>query len=201
MRRKVHRYSNEFSIGSENFQLTYATYFLTNESLAVYILCHHAIRSLHQKHTELGVGIVGISSILIGTKIADSHILGVVSVGMTARGNESVCRIVGAGKGTVREHITIEVIAYGVAVERDQTVVGVILEAAIGGYGYVACCIVVEGLGRYHRVIAELLDSSRSNPAETIISITQFGRSCKHQEKTAAPESAAEKIIDNCDSR
>ena len=87
---------------------------------------------------------------------------------------------VGAGKGTVREHIAVKVIAYGVAVERDQTVVGVILEAAIGCRGYVACCIVVEGFGRYNRVIAELLDSSRSDSAEIIISITHFGRICKY---------------------
>ena len=99
---------------------------------------------------------------------------------MTARRDESVCRIVGAGKGTVGKHIAFEVIAYGVAVERDQTVVGVILEAAVGCRGYVACCIVVEGLGRYHRVIAELFDSSRSDPAEIIISITHFGRICKY---------------------
>ena len=55
-----------------------------------------------------------------------------------------------------------------------------------------AICFPVEGLGRYHRVIAEFLDSSRSDLAETIISITHFGRICKYQEKTAAPESAAE---------
>ena len=102
---------------------------------------------------------------------------------MTARRNESVGRIVGAGKRTVREHIAIKVIAYGVAIERDQTVVGVILEAAIGCRGYVAGYIVVEGLGRYHRVIAELLDSSRSDSAEIIISITHFGRICKYQDK------------------
>ena len=98
----------------------------------------------------------------------------------------------GAGKGTVREHIAVEVVAYSVAIEAYQAVVGVILEAAIGCRGYVTCCIVVEGLGRYNRVIAELLDSSRSDSAEIIISITHFGRICKHQEKTAAPESAAE---------
>ena len=108
---------------------------------------------------------------------------------------EISCRIVGTGKRTVREHIAVKVIAYGIAVERDQTVVGVIPEATIGCRGYVACCIVVEGLGRYHRVIAELLDSSRSDPAETIISITHFGRICKYQEKTAAPESAAEHCV------
>lgn len=68
---------------------------------------------------------------------------------------------------------------YGVAAPRDQTVVGVILEATVGCRGYVTCCIVVEGLGRYHRVITELLDSPCSNSAEIIISITHFGRICK----------------------
>ena len=130
------------------------------------------------------------------SKIADSYVLGIVGIGMTAGRRESVCRIVGAGKGTVREHIAVKVIAYGVAIERDQTVVGVILEATVGCRGYIACCIVVEGLGRYNRVIAELLDSSRSDPAETIISITHFCRICKClNRKTAAPESAAGHIL------
>ena len=177
----------------EVIDLERTAYFFTDESLAVYILSYHAVSSLHQKHTELGIGIVGIGCILISAKITDSYVFRVVSIGMTACGNESVGRIVIAGKETVREHITVKVIAYGVAVERDQTVVGVILEAAIGGCGYVTRCIVVEGFGRYHRVFAELLDSSRSESAEIIISITHFGRICKYQEKTAAPESAAEK--------
>ena len=108
---------------------------------------------------------------------------------MTASRNESICRVIDAREGTVGEHIAVEVIAYRISVERDQTVVGVILEAAIGCRGYVTCCIVVEGLGRYHRVIAELLDSSRSDPAETIISITHFGRICKTQnEKQPHPK-------------
>ena len=154
----------------------------------VYILSYHIVSSLHQKHTELGVSVVGIGSVLIFTKISDSYVFCVVGVGMTARRNESVCRIVGAGKGTIREHIAVKVIAYSISVERDQTVVGVILEAAIGCRGYVACCIIVEGLGRYHRVIAELLDSSRSDSAEIIISITHFGRICKYQEKNSRPE-------------
>lgn len=98
---------------------------------------------------------------------------------MTAGRNEFIRRIVEAGQGTVREHIAVEVIAYGVAVERDQAVIRVILEAAVGGRGYVACCIVVKGLCRNDRVITELLDSPCSNSAETIISITHLGRICK----------------------
>ena len=73
-----------------------------------------------------------------------------------------------------------EVVAYSVTVVRDQMVVGVIPEAAVRCRGYVTRRIVVEGLGRYHRVIAELLDSSRSDSAEIIISITHFGRICKY---------------------
>jgi hypothetical protein len=53
------------------------------------------------------------------------------------------------------------------------------LETAVGRRGYVACCIVVEGYGRKHRVVTELLDSSRSYSVETIISITHFVRICK----------------------
>ena len=124
--------------------------------------------------------VVGIGSVFTCTEIADTNISGIVGVGMTARSNQPISGIISAGKGTIREHIAVKIIAYGVAIERDQTVVGVILEAAVGGRGYVTCCIVVEGLGRYHRVIAELLDSSRSDSAEIIISITHFGRICKY---------------------
>jgi len=105
---------------------------------------------------------------------------------MTARRNESVCGIIRAGQGTVREHIAVEVIAYGVTVERDQTVVGVIDKCRI-----IVCTrniarrIVVEGLGRYNRIVAELLDSSRSDSAEIIISITQFGRIGKYLDENS----------------
>ena len=51
---------------------------------------------------------------------------------------------------------------------------------AVGDCQYVARCIVVEGLGRYNRIVTELLDGSRSYSAETIISVTPFGRICKY---------------------
>ena len=107
---------------------------------------------------------------------------------------------VGAGKGTVREHITVKVIAYGVAVERDQTVVGVILEVAVRCGGYVTRRVITERFGGNDRVIAELLDSSRSHSAETIISITHFGRICKyfHQKH---PHSVGVKSIANSNIR
>ena len=101
--------------------------------------------------------------------ITNSRVLCVVSVGITTRINEPVRRIVGEGKGAVREHIAVKVITYSISVERDQPVVGIIPEAAVRCRGYITCCIVVEGLGRYHRVIAELLDSSRSDSTEIII--------------------------------
>ena len=59
---------------------------------------------------------------------------------------------------------------YGVAAPRNQTVVGIILEATVGCRGYVTCCIVVEVLGRNNRVITELLDSPCSNSAEMVLS-------------------------------
>ena len=100
---------------------------------------------------------------------------------MTARRNESVGRIVGAGKGTVREHIAVKIVAYSVAVKRDQTVIRIVCKTTVRCIGYVTRRIVAEGLGRYHRVIDELLDSSRSDPAEIIISITYLGRICKYK--------------------
>ncbi len=69
----------------------------------------------YKKHTRLGISVVGID--------------------MTTCRNESVSGIVGAGKGIVREHITVKVVAYRISVERDQTVVGVILEAAVWSRG------------------------------------------------------------------
>ena len=47
-----------------------------------------------QKHSPeilAGVGVVGVGSILICTKVADSHILGVVGVGMTVSGDKPIC--------------------------------------------------------------------------------------------------------------
>ena len=164
----------------EVIDLERTAYFFTDESLAVYILSYHAVSSLHQKHTELGIGIVGIGCIFISAKITDSYVFRVVSIGMTACGNESVGRIVIAGKETVREHITVKVIRYCITVIRGKSIVCIINKARISRSACnITCGIVVEGFGRYHRVVAELLDSSRSDPAETIISITHFGRICK----------------------
>lgn len=120
---------------------------------------------------------------------------------MTAGRNEFIRRIVGAGKGTVREHITVKIIAYGVAVERDQAVIRVILEAAVGGRGYVACCIVVKGLCRNDRVITELLDSPCSNSAEAIISITHLGRICKYLDEKQPHPKVRLNIVYKCFSR
>ena len=99
---------------------------------------------------------------------------------MTTRTQESVCGVIGAGKGTVREHIAVEVIAYRVATERGQTVIGIIRKAAIGRVGNVACRVVGEGFGRNYSIITQLLDGSCRYSTEVIISITQFGRICKY---------------------
>lgn len=61
---------------------------------------------------------------------------------MTACGNEPVSRIIGAGEGTVREHISVKVIAYRVAVKYCKSVVGIIYKTVIGCIGYVTCSVV-----------------------------------------------------------
>ena len=164
-----------------------AVYFLTDKSLTVYILCSDTTRCLAKRHIEFGVGVVGIGRIFLCAKVADSHILGVIGVGMTAVRGQSVCRVIGVRTNTVARHIAVHVIGYSVAVKYNKSVIGVILEAAVGSVGDVSCCIVVEGFGRNHRVIAELLDSSRSYSAEIIISITHFGRICKYLDKKRPP--------------
>ena len=139
--------------------------FLGDESQTVHVLGGDAVGRLAEKSAQFAVGVVGVLRVVSGAKVANTHVLCVVSICVTARRNESVCRVVGAGKRTVREHITVEVIAYGVAVEYGQTVVGIILEATLRSIGNVARCIVVECLGRNDGVIAELLDRSRSYSA------------------------------------
>ena len=78
---------------------------------------------------------------------------------MTAGRNESVGRIVGAGQGTVREHITVEVIAYGVAVEYGQTIIGVIQEAGIRRIGDVARSVILVNVRRA-RIVVKVDDTS-----------------------------------------
>ena len=65
--------------------------------------------------------------------------------------NKSVSRVVSTVEKAVRRHI------------------------AVLGRGYVACRDIAECFGRNHRIAAELFDSSRSDSAEIIISITHFG--------------------------
>ncbi len=83
-------------------------------------------------------------------------------------------------------NIAVKVIAYRIAVERDQAVVRIIPEAAVGGRGYVDCCIIAEDFGRNYGIITGLLDSPLSYSAEIIIRVAHFGRICKHEEKTTA---------------
>ena len=77
-----------------------------------------------------------------------------VIICVSACRDESVCRVVRAGKGTVREHIAVKVIAYVVAVELSQAVVRVILEAALGSIGDITCRVVGEGFRRNDCAVA-----------------------------------------------
>ena len=99
---------------------------------------------------------------------------------MTVGRNKAVRGVVSKALDTVVQHISVEVVAYGISVKYRQTVVDIVSKAAVRRIGDIARCIVVEGLGRYNRVITELLDRSRSYSAEIIISITHFGTICKY---------------------
>ncbi len=81
-----------------------------------------------------------------------------------------------ADYGAVEDHIAIEVVAHSSSVERDQTVIGVIIEAAIGSIDNITCRVIAELLGGNDRIVTRILDYSRSNSAETVISITHLGR-------------------------
>ena len=99
---------------------------------------------------------------------------------MTACGDQSVCGVIGAGKGTVRQHIAVKVVADSVAVKTCQTVVGVILEAAVRSTCNITRRVIAEGLGGNDRIIGKIFDRSRRDSAQVIISITQFGRIFKY---------------------
>ena len=54
---------------------------------------------------------------------------------MTAGRNEFIRRIVGAGKGTVREQVAVKVVAYAVSVKHYQPVVCIVCKAAVRRIG------------------------------------------------------------------
>lgn len=80
---------------------------------------------------------------------------------------------VGAGKGTVREHITVEVIAYVLSAENSQSVISIICKTALGRIGNITRRVVCEGfLG--NDGIVKTLGLSLGHSAEIIISIAEF---------------------------
>jgi len=93
---------------------------------------------------------------------------------MTARGNEPICGIVGAGKGTVRQHIAVKVVADCIAVESDQSIVSIVCKTTVRSIGDIACGVVSEGFFRKN-VVVQILRRSLGYSAEAIISITEFG--------------------------
>ena len=93
---------------------------------------------------------------------------------MTAGRNESVGGVIGAGKGTVRGHIAIHIVRYGVPIEHHKSIIGVILEATIGRIGNVTGSVVGKGLlGK--NVAAQILGRSLGHTVEAIISIAESG--------------------------
>ena len=129
-----------------------APLFFADKSKTVYVFCRDAVGSLAKKLAELAVGVVGIGCIIFAAAISDSYILRIVSICVVSRPDKSVGRIVGAGEGTVRQHIAVKVIAYRITVERDQTVVVVIREAASVRVREVARRVVSKAFGRDNNV-------------------------------------------------
>ena len=72
----------------------------------------------------------------------------------------------------------------------EHQLVGIVCE----GIRNITRRIVSKGFGGNNRVVADLLDGSCRYSGKAIISIAHFGRVCKYQEKTAAPEGAAGKL-------
>ena len=63
----------------------------------------------------------------------------------------------------------------GVSPCGNESVIDIILEAAVGCIGNVTCRVVAKRLGRNNRVIRSITDYLCNNSAETIISIPHFG--------------------------
>ena len=154
-------------------------YLFANQTSAVDILGCNATSCFHKKLAQLGIGVVSIGRVLALAKIANSYVLCVVGVGMAVSRKESICGIVGEALYSIIQHIVVRVVAYRISFEDNQPVVGVIAEAAVGRIGNVTRRIVVEGLGRNHRIVAKALYGSCGHSIQVIISIAHFGTICK----------------------
>ena len=58
---------------------------LTNQSHAVYILCHRAIRRFDKQPAELGIGVVGVDCFILAAEVTDSDILRVIGIFTVSR--------------------------------------------------------------------------------------------------------------------
>jgi len=98
---------------------------------------------------------------------------------MTARRNESVCGVIRAGKGTVRQHIAVEVIRYILTAKNYKSVVRIIRKAAIRCIGNIARGVVRIGFGGQDNIGDCVLLRPCGYSTEAIISITEFDVSVK----------------------
>ena len=138
----------------------------------------NAIRRLHQHTAELDVGIINVSSICPITVLTNSYVLSVVGIRAAICQNKSVCRIVCKRFRTVRQHIAVKVVAYGVTVKFCQTVVGIVLEGATRCAGNITCGIVSVAFFRKNNITV-VLGRSLGYSTKAIISIAEFGISVK----------------------
>ena len=133
---------------------------------------------------QLAVRIIRIRGVRIGTQIADSDVLRIISICMTICGNKSVCGVINEALNSVIEHIAVHIIGHILSVEHHQAVVGVVLETAIGSIGHIACYIISVHFFRQYNV-AQILGGSLDYAIEVIISIAQFPVFVKNFDKNS----------------
>ena len=97
---------------------------------------------------------------------------------MTVCRNKPIGGIIGEGIHSVAEHIAVGIKGGILTVEDRKTVVRIVLKAAVGSIGEVACGIVGEGLLRENNV-TEILDCALDDSTKVIISIAQLSGICK----------------------
>ena len=159
--------------------LELVVHFLANQTSAVDILGGYTVCGLAKEPAESAVGVIGVGGIFtVFAKIADPYILGVIGVGVAVSGNKPVGRVVSKALLTVAKHIAVHIIRYSVAVEHHQTVVRIILEAAVRSLDNVTRTIVGEALAGKD-FVTFVLNRAASYSVQVIISITRSGVICK----------------------
>ena len=153
-------------------------YFFTDQAQTVDILGYFIAEALHQQLTQPGMGVIGIGGFHRIPHCPDPKILRIISICMTARRKQTVCRVVNEGAifsiYIYTQHIAVGIVGDRRFIAEDQPVIGVIQAAAVFRVnGDIARRIVGEDLFLGSPLILVADDSLRYS-GELIISITDF---------------------------